>query len=123
MSGVTLPAATATTILTARTVKHEDRPPFPSELTSIFIVFGAGALLGSWNQRVGSLFSWGIVLAMLITDSSFLTPSDATSRSGASSGGFSLPNTRPSGKGQPAPPHIANDPNRPGRPAPPHIAN
>lgn len=88
---VALPMLAETVLLTARSVKQNDRPPLPSEFAAMFVVFGGAALLGAWDPRVGTVFGWGIVLATALNVMPFV-----------SSGGVN-PQFNPAGPGNPNP--------------------
>jgi hypothetical protein len=50
-------------LITYRDMKAEKRPPLPSELVSVFVVFGAFTLVSKASPGIASALGWGIVLA------------------------------------------------------------
>lgn len=72
-NAVTLPMLAEIVLVSAKTVVREDRPPFPSELIAVFIIFGGAGLLGAWDPRVGAVFGWGVVVATALNVMPFIT--------------------------------------------------
>lgn len=50
-------------LISYRAVRKQHRPPLPSELLAVFVVFGAFSLIGESQPKIGSLLGWGVVLA------------------------------------------------------------
>lgn len=91
MDSVALPALAEVVLVTARSVKRDDRPPLPSEIVSVFVIFGAASLLGAWDQRLGSVFGWGIVVATALNVMPFVASGGPTGVNPTTDQGGTIP--------------------------------
>ena len=66
MKTILVPAALAVMIVSARSVMDEQRIPYPYELLSVGIIYGAAGLIGNANDTLGSAVAWAYLVALIL---------------------------------------------------------
>jgi hypothetical protein len=69
VASVLVPAALATGIVSARAVVSDHRLPYPYELLSVAIIYGAAGLISDAAPTVGAAIAWAYIVALVLAPS------------------------------------------------------